>query len=148
MKLYRILGGVLSVGAAAMLPQFAFATSTISGPALGTVDAIYDFCIKVDPDDAANFRAQEASLVNGISPKTVSGVHGGSDFKKAYDFITDLLNKMPKHDLAKTCAAGVTKQEVEGKPDDKGPDDKKPDDKKPDAKRGTPKGRPVETEKH
>jgi hypothetical protein len=104
MKLFRIV----SMSAAVMLPQYAFATSTITGPALGTVQGIYDFCIKVDPADAASFRAQEASLVHDISPQTVSNVQGSSDYKRAYDSITVILGKIPAHDLAKNCAIGAT----------------------------------------
>lgn len=141
MKFFRILG----IGVAATLPQFAFATSTISGPALGTVDAIYDFCVRVDPEHAANFRAQEASLVNGIATGTVSSVEGSSDYKLAYESFTALLAKIPTHDVAKTCAAGVTKQkEVEV--------EKEPGDKKPGVKKGPEaetRGKPAhENERH
>jgi hypothetical protein len=62
----------------------------------GTVVAILDFCIKVNDENAAKFRAFEKLVKNGGSQSGAS--------KSAYDQTTIGLQKLNKKDVATACA--------------------------------------------
>ncbi len=88
--------------AAIALPGLASANSGVSPQAAGTVEAILDFCAKVDPKDSASFAALGKKLT-GLSDDDLAAVRG----KPAYQNASDMLANSAPKDSARTCAASV-----------------------------------------
>jgi hypothetical protein len=86
------------VCAMAAYGQVASAGQTDSAGA-GTVDAILDYCIKVNDDNAPRFRAMAKAL-------NVEGGHTGAS-RVAYEQATAELRKLKKEDVAAACAKAV-----------------------------------------
>jgi hypothetical protein len=108
MKVCRIL--LLSVVIA--LPRLALAASSITPQSLATEQAILDFCTRVDPSDAASFRALQKTLTGGRSEHDLEGIRGAPQYKDQSDLINDALAKVSKPEAIKTCATGVTPTHV------------------------------------
>jgi hypothetical protein len=81
--------------------------SSISAPALGSVDALLNFCLQVDPRDAASFRAQRSLIEHGSSEDTIEHLRGSSAYRQSYDLVSDALKGVAKSDAAQACAAGA-----------------------------------------
>jgi hypothetical protein len=93
--------------AAIALPGLASANSEISPQAVGIVQAVLDFCAKVDPKDAASFQAQGRKLTGGLSEHDLASLRGTPEYQDAFAGISDALGKSAPKDAARTCAAGV-----------------------------------------
>ena len=96
---------ILCVCAAVALPQLSMAQQAPNSQSLGMVLAILHFCTAVDPRDAAAFRAQERSLLAGVSVSALASVKGSNNYKQSFNLITGMLAQLPKADAAQTCAA-------------------------------------------
>ena len=114
-KIFRLIGAVAAVA----LPQFALANSSVSPQALGTVQAVVDYCLRVDPADASRIRAQQTALLKGLSSQTITGLRGSSDYQQSYELISGLLGKISSHEGAQSCKGSRSGKEVEKRPNAK-----------------------------
>ncbi len=92
----------LALCAASALSSFALASSSIPPQSAGTLQAILDFCAKVDPKDSDSFQALGKKLT-GLSEHELATVRGDPVYQDA----RDTLAKSAPKDAARTCAASV-----------------------------------------
>jgi hypothetical protein len=97
---------ILLLCAAIALPALASANSEISPQAVGIVQAILDFCAKVDPKDSDSFEALGKKLT-GLSGHDLATLRGNPAYQDALAGISDALAQSAPKDAARTCAAGV-----------------------------------------
>jgi len=76
------------------MPQLALAGS--SKEDLGALQAVHDFCTKLDPSHAKEYERQADALFAGLTAKRVSVIRGSSQYKSAYEALTSVLPELPK----------------------------------------------------
>ena len=88
----------------AAFPQLALAGT--SSEDLGALQAVHDFCAKLDPSHAKGYEKQADALFHGLTPKQVLAIRGSSQYKTAYQSLTSVLPELP-NDAAtvKACSA-------------------------------------------
>ena len=91
---------------AIVLPGLASASSAISPQSLGIVQAILDFCAKVDPKDSDSFEALGKKLT-GLSGHDLATLRGNPAYQDEFAGISDALAQSAPKDAARTCAAGA-----------------------------------------
>jgi hypothetical protein len=121
---------ILLLCSAVALPQLALANSQVDAQWLGTVEGILDFCVKVDPKDAASFQALRKSADGGTSEHDLTGLRGTPEYKNGLDTINNALAQVSPQSGAQICAAGVApKRRVLRSPKQRRPDDSGPGSK-------------------
>lgn len=100
MRLYRIL----CLSAVIALPQLALAKLPPNS-ALGQVEGTLDFCAQVDPQSAAKYQELKRLLVQGEPEKEVAEARKTTEYKEAYDAISEALGKVPKDQAVKACTS-------------------------------------------
>lgn len=98
MKIYP----VLCFGAAMVLSQLTMA-EPVSPPSLGQLEGILDFCSKVDSKSAPKYHERAKAMLGETSEKDMAKARKSDDYKKAYDWISEELQKTPKQDATKAC---------------------------------------------
>jgi hypothetical protein len=93
---------VLSLFGAAIVPQLALANAVLPS-GLGQTKAIYDYCSKVDPADAATFGKMWSNAAEG---KT--SLAPASGFQVIYDSTISKLKALPKSDIVSGCHGGAS----------------------------------------
>lgn len=78
----------------AALPQLALAAT--SNEDLGALQAVHDFCSKLDPSHAKQYERQADALFAGLTPKQVSEIRGSSPYRSAYEALTSVLPELPR----------------------------------------------------
>jgi len=99
MKIHRIL----CLFAVIALPQLAQATLPPNS-ALGQVEGTLDFCAQVDPPSAAKYEERKKLLVQGQPENEVAEARKTTEYKEAYDSISEALGKVPKDQAVKSCS--------------------------------------------
>lgn len=88
----------------AALPQLALAGT--SNEDLGALQAVHDYCTKLDPSHAKEYERHADALFAGLTPKQVSEIRGSSPYKSAYEALTGVLPELPKDAATvKACTA-------------------------------------------
>jgi hypothetical protein len=98
---------ILLLGVAVVLPRLALATTPMPPQSVGIVDSLIDFCVKVDPTDAALFEAQRKLIMGGRPEHELGSVRGSPEYKNGFDRTRDALANVSPQTGAQTCAAGV-----------------------------------------
>lgn len=99
MKALRILMSCVAIAS----PQLVLADSAIPAQSRDIVQAVLDFCARVDPRDADSFEAFGRGLMGHRSE------HDDDDrqHQRWLDPIRDALAAVPKRDAIQVCAAGA-----------------------------------------
>jgi hypothetical protein len=114
---------ILLLCSAIALPQLAMADLASTNPAgLGDVHALLAYCAKVDPANAGSFNAQWNSIVGGATGKQLDSVEDGGAYKKGYDSLLAVLEKLPKQEAAAICKDTAAKWNAGGSEPTGGPD--------------------------
>jgi hypothetical protein len=100
MKIHR----VLYLSSMIALSQLALAELP-SKAALGQVEGTLDFCARVDTQSAAKYEEQKKRLVKDVPEKEVAAARESTEYKEAYDAISEALEKGPKDEAAKACTS-------------------------------------------
>jgi hypothetical protein len=100
MKIHRIL----CLSAAIALPQLALAKLPPNS-SLGQVEGTLDFCVQVDSPSAAKYEEFKKRLVQDVPEKEVAEVRKSTEYKEAYDGISEALGKAPKDQAVKACTS-------------------------------------------
>jgi hypothetical protein len=94
----------------AAIPQLALAGT--SNEDLGALQAVHDFCTKIDPSHAKAYERQADALFAGLTPRQVSEIRGSSPYKSAYEALTGVLPELPKDAATvKACSAILVARE-------------------------------------
>jgi hypothetical protein len=102
MKLHRIV----CLSALLALPNLALAKLPPNS-ALGQVEGTLDFCAQIDPRSAAKYAEFKKALVQGEPEKDVAEARKSSEYKEAYDAISEALGKTSKDEAMKACTSLV-----------------------------------------
>jgi hypothetical protein len=99
--------GLLALGAALALPLVAHGKLAIPSETLGKVEANLDVCSQADSKSAEKFQGAKKILTQGATEQEIDDARGSDEYKHAYSLARKELEKKPKAELAKTCAAAL-----------------------------------------
>jgi len=102
--------GFLVIAAALVLPLVAHGKLTIPNDALGMLDASLDVCSWADPQSAQKFREAKSAILQGATEDEIKAARDSQEYKDRYNSTKKELEKKPKAELAKSCAAAVQKK--------------------------------------
>jgi len=89
--------------ALAALPQLALAADPPGE--LGALQAVYDFCAKVDPAQSKDFGNQAGLLFKGLTQRQINAIRGGAEYHRGYQMLTGILPELQKSDAVQGCQA-------------------------------------------
>jgi hypothetical protein len=101
MRIHRIL----CLAAAIVVPQLALANLPMTNDVFGKTEGTLDFCAQKKPAAAAKYQERKKSLVRGVPDKEVEEARQTKEYRDGYDWVTAELAKMPKDQVAESCAA-------------------------------------------
>lgn len=103
--------------AAALLPLLAHADeSTFDGRVLGATEAVLDYCAKINPGAADQYREQLKVMLHGASDEVLAKARDTDDYKQSRAAAEDSLGKLDESDAKETCAQAATPVNQPAKP--------------------------------
>lgn len=98
-------GATLTLTCAAVLPLLAHADeSTFDGRVLGATEAVLDYCAKIDPSSADQYRQQLKLMLHGATDEVLAKARDTDDYKQARATAEDSLSKLDEKDAKETCS--------------------------------------------
>jgi hypothetical protein len=88
---------------AVLLPQLALAT-TPPGE-VGALEAVYAFCVKVDPSQRLNFEEHANSYLAGLTPAQIAALRKSSEYQRGYRMLAGILPQLKGADAVEACQA-------------------------------------------
>ena len=113
-------GLLLSVLAA--LPSISGASPPLDPTVRGQMDAMFAFCLKLNPAGQETYRRLRKSVMGLPSDATADAIEKTPQYRQAFEFVTGALDRSPRAEAIETCKS-VTKNKV-GKEDRDGGKDK------------------------
>jgi len=74
---------------------------------LGMTEAVFDYCAKADPKDAAKVAARLKRLVQGASSETLAAVRKSDEYRKARSSVDDFVAKVDERNARRLCSGPV-----------------------------------------
>lgn len=99
--------GFLVLGAALGLPLAAHGKMPLPNGAFGKIEANLDVCSEVDSKSAARYQEAKKTLTQGATEDEVKAARDSQEYKDAYSETKQELEKEPKAEVAKSCAAAL-----------------------------------------
>jgi hypothetical protein len=99
MRFHAVLG-CLVVG---FLPQLALAANPPGE--LGALQAVYDFCSRVDPSERRDFEKHAEALVKGLSAAKIAALQKSTEYKRGYHMLQGILPELKGNDAVVACQA-------------------------------------------
>jgi len=99
----------LTVLTALALAPLAPAKLTVTPPALGRIEGTLKFCGDVNPKAEAQYKEFGKMLVKEATEEELKKARASSEYKEAYDSITEQLGKVPKDKAVESCTAFLGK---------------------------------------
>jgi hypothetical protein len=93
----------------AALPQLALAAKPPGE--LGALQAVFDFCSKVDPAQQAAFDREAKAEYHGLTPNQIATIRSGSEYKRGYNLLSSALPTLTPSDATSGCVALVPRPE-------------------------------------
>jgi hypothetical protein len=85
------------------LPQLALATNPPGE--VGALQAVYDFCGKVDPAKRREFERNADALLTGLTPAQVAALRKSTEYKRGYHMLQGILPDLKNSDAVVACGA-------------------------------------------
>jgi hypothetical protein len=104
LRIHRLIAACLT----AALPCLALADAP-SNVALGEVEGIVKYCVKINPGLAKDAQTQLIVFTGRASP----GARGSAEYKKGYDLVSDALTKVNRQYALAACASLALPKEHE-----------------------------------
>jgi len=82
-----------------------------SADVLGTIEAVLNYCSKVDAGSAAGYQQRLKVVVQGADEKALTEVRESDEYRDAYQRIADLLVDVNADEARQTCSKSL----VEGR---------------------------------
>jgi hypothetical protein len=98
---------IICLAAVITLPQLAPAAPSVPPNALGHVEGIVNFCVRVDPKSADKYKEIGKRVVDGMSQKELAEARSSTEYKESYEAITGELTKLPAEKAVEGCRAGL-----------------------------------------
>jgi hypothetical protein len=102
------VGAILIFFAVALIPQFARAENPPSRQQFGALQAVFDFCSKVDPTDEKQFDRQAKLLAHAMTQRAADEARLSEEYKQSYQTLKSLLNGLPTKGATAACVAITT----------------------------------------
>jgi len=90
--------------AAALIPQLALADAPHTRLEVGMMQAVFDFCSKADPKNDKRFDQKARALLGNRNDHDRDDSQNDVEFKRGYQIMESLLDKVRKADAVKGCA--------------------------------------------
>lgn len=97
--------GFLTLGAVLALPPAAHGKVPLPNGAFGKIEANLDVCSEADSKSAAKYQEAKKKLTHGATAEEVKAARDSQEYKDAYSETKQELEKEPKAEVAKSCAA-------------------------------------------
>jgi hypothetical protein len=75
--------------------------------ALGTTEAILNYCTQADPADADKYQAQQKLLAAGASQEELDKLRNSDEYRQAYDSVAGFTDKVDQHNAKRVCSESV-----------------------------------------
>lgn len=85
----------------AVLPQLALAANPPGE--VGALQAVYDFCGKVDPAKLKDFERNADALLKGLTPAQIAALRNSTEYKRGYRMLEGILPELKKDDAVTAC---------------------------------------------
>lgn len=100
------------VFAAILLPGLALADDTLpDARSLATVEAILDYCAKVDPPAASKYQDQIKLMAQGANDDELAKVRKSDEYLQQHASMDEFLAKVDEHNAKKVCAQHLVQSE-------------------------------------
>jgi hypothetical protein len=96
---------ILCLSAALFIPQLAGAKLPLPDHSFGRLEAILDFCAKVNPQAATKFQDRKKTISDGATEKEVADARKAEEYKDGYKEISNQLAKTPRSQAVEACSA-------------------------------------------
>jgi hypothetical protein len=87
----------------AFLPQLALAAQPPGE--VGALQAVFDFCTKVDPKERHDFDRQADSLFKSLTPQQITAIRKSDEYKRGYHMLATVLPGLPNSEAVPACHA-------------------------------------------
>ena len=87
----------------AFLPQLALAARPAGE--IGALQAVFDFCVRVDPSEGKDFDKQAYSLFKGFTPAQVVALRKSTEYRRGYQLLAGSLPALKGQDGVLACQA-------------------------------------------
>jgi hypothetical protein len=88
-----------------VLPLLAHADeSAFDGRVLAATEAVLDYCAKIDPSAADQYRQQLKVMLHGATDEVLAKARDTDDYKQARAAAEDSLSKLDENDAKETCS--------------------------------------------
>ena len=87
----------------AFLPQLALAAHPAGE--IGALQAVYDFCAKVDSNQSKDFEKQADSLFKGLTPAQIVALRKSTEYRRGYQLLAGSLPAFKGQDAVLACQA-------------------------------------------
>jgi len=83
---------VVGCFAIALLPQLALAARPPGE--VGALQAVYEFCAKVDPTGRQDYDRQADSLFSGLTPRQIVAMRQSTEYKRGHQMLAGILPRV------------------------------------------------------
>jgi hypothetical protein len=90
-----------------VLTSLAFAKLAIPNDILGKIEGALDACAKANPQSASKYAAKKKELTQGATDQELAEARASDDYKQGYAAGADEIEKQPKDEAKKACAAAL-----------------------------------------
>jgi hypothetical protein len=105
---------VLGASGMLLLVQPAGATEPVpvpSGQALGTAEALLNYCSKVDSAAAGRYQERLKMVVQDAGEQALAKIRQGNEYRQAYDAMTARVGQVDQDNARRACAAFLAPNE-------------------------------------
>ena len=85
------------------LPQLALAARPAGE--IGALQAVFDFCVRVDPSEGKDFDKQAVSLFKGFTPAQIAALRKSTEYRRGYQLLAGSLLAFKGQDAVLACRA-------------------------------------------
>ncbi len=103
----------------ALLPQLALAARPPGE--VGALQAVFEFCAKVDPAESKDYDKQADALFEGLTPRQIASLRRGAEYHRGYQLLAGTLPAFKGQDAVLACQAisDVPKHEAKHGPEER-----------------------------
>src|ERR1700758_1498813 len=90
-----------------MFTSWAFAKLALPNDIFGRIEGALDACAKADPQSASKYAGKKKELAQGATDQELAAARASDEYKQGYAAGGDEIEKQPKDQAKKACAAAL-----------------------------------------
>jgi hypothetical protein len=90
-----------------LLTSVASAKLALPNDIFGKIEGALDACAKADPQSASKYAGKKKELTQGATAQELAEARASDEYKQGYAAGTDEIEKQPKDEAKKACAAAL-----------------------------------------